>query len=102
MFGLDGRRLYLREMHAVLNSLIQGAAAVLMKQATVDLNARLPDDCFQVCHQHDEVQVETPESEAELVKSIALECFENAGKPFNFRCPLAADVKIGRTWAETH
>jgi len=39
--GLDGRRLHVRSDHAALNTLLQSAGAVVMKQALVLLDGRL-------------------------------------------------------------
>ena len=36
--GLDGRRLFIRSEHAALNTLLQGAGAIVMKKALVIFN----------------------------------------------------------------
>jgi DNA polymerase I-like protein with 3'-5' exonuclease and polymerase domains len=107
--GLDGRHLHVRSEHAALNTLLQSAGAVLMKRATVILFDRLvelglkPNEDFAfVAHVHDEFQVECWPEFSELVKEEAEDAIYQAGRTFNFRCPLAGEAKAGSTWAETH
>jgi len=109
--GLDGRDIYIRSAHASLNSLLQGAGAVVCKQWLVLLEEQLQskfkhgwdgDYCF-CAWSHDEVQIacRTPEI-AQQVAELATDCVRQAGEHFNFRCPLAGEYKIGTTWADTH
>jgi DNA polymerase-1 len=103
--GLDGRHLRIRSKHAALNTLLQSAGAVLMKQATILMNQRIRMaglHALQVGHIHDEVQFECPEAEAEEVSKILEQCIKDAGEAFGFRCPLDGEARVGATWAETH
>jgi DNA polymerase-1 len=101
--GIDGRPLYPRSEHAALNTLLQSAGAVVMKQACIiAYNAIDPNRCWQVAAVHDEYQfVSTPEY-AHEVGSIVVDAIRKAGKGFNFRCPLDGEYRIGANWAETH
>ena len=57
--GLDGRRLQVRSDHAALNTLLQGAGAIVMKQALVLLDEKLITlgiDYKFVANVHDEWQ----------------------------------------------
>jgi DNA polymerase I-like protein with 3'-5' exonuclease and polymerase domains len=107
--GLDGRLLNVRHKHAALNTLLQGAGAVVMKQATILLRDSLADvglglgiDYCNVGHIHDEIQLEVPEADAQLVGELAVASIRHAGEVFNFRCRLDGAFKVGTTWAETH
>ena len=103
--GLDGRKVFIRSEHAALNSLLQSAGAIIMKQALIILDKYATMyglDYKFVGNVHDEFQVEVLESQAERFGSLAASCIEAAGIHFNLRCPLAGDYKVGANWAETH
>jgi len=103
--GLDGRRLLVRSEHAALNTLLQSAGAIAMKQALVELDRKLTDAGIPfdfVANVHDEWQIETPEFCAEQVGELAVEAIREMSLYFNMNCPLDAEYKIGTTWAETH
>ena len=103
--GLDGRRLIVRSQHAALNTLLQGAGAVVMKQALIMLNRKLIHanmDARFVANVHDEWQIETTEQDAETVGHFAVQSIRQAGIRLNLRCPLDGEFKVGLNWASTH
>jgi DNA polymerase I-like protein with 3'-5' exonuclease and polymerase domains len=103
--GLDGRRLQVRSDHAALNTLLQSAGAIVMKQAVVLLDESLSKfgiDYKFVANVHDEWQIEVEESYADMVGRIGAQSIENAGKVLDMRCPLAGEYKVGNSWKETH
>jgi DNA polymerase family A len=107
--GLDGRRIPVRSEHAALNTLLQSAGAVLMKKCLV-----MADKAAQACgwspgvdfewvaNIHDEVQVEVNEEIANEFGNICTEALLQAGKSFEFRCPITGSFDVGNNWAETH
>ena len=103
--GLDGRRLRVRSEHAALNTLLQAAGAIVMKQALVILDDYAKQwklDYNFIGNIHDEVQSEVAADQAEKYGWLAVECLKAAGVHFNLRCPLDGEFQIGTTWAETH
>lgn len=105
--GLDKRILPVRSQHSALNTLLQSAGALAVKKATCLLwdylkEANLANDVRQVAHVHDEFQLLVRQGKEEEVGKIAVRAFQDAGKFFNFRCPLDGEYKYGRNWAETH
>ena len=103
--GLDGRRLQVRSDHAALNTLLQSAGAIVMKQAVVLLDESLSKfgiDYKFVANVHDEWQIEVEESYADMVGKIGVQSIENAGKILSMRCPLGGEYKVGNSWKETH
>ena len=103
--GLDGRRLQVRSPHAALNTLLQGAGAIVMKQALVLLDSKLQKvklNAHFVANVHDEWQIECHKEVAETVGKMAVEAIKEAGEVLQLRCPLTGEYRIGRTWAETH
>ena len=103
--GLDGRRLLVRSEHSALNTLLQSAGAIAMKQALVELDRKLTEagiPCDFVANVHDEWQIEAPEFCANQLGELAVEAIREMSLYFNMNCPLDAEYKIGKTWAETH
>jgi DNA polymerase-1 len=103
--SLDGRRLMVRSAHAALNVLLQGAGAVVMKQALVLLHSKLNRvimDASFVANVHDEWQIETNEKLAESVGQAGVQAIQEAGLTLGLRCPLDGEYKIGTNWATTH
>ena len=103
--GLDGRRLIVRSQHAALNTLLQGAGAIVMKQALIMLNRKLIHanmDARFVANVHDEWQIETTEKDAETVGYFAVQSIRQAGIRLKLRCPLDGEFKVGLNWAATH
>ena len=103
--ALDGRRLIVRSQHAALNTLLQGAGAIVMKQALIMLNRKLIHanmNALFVANVHDEWQIETTEQDAETVGHFAVQSIRQAGIRLNLRCPLDGEFKVGLNWAATH
>mgnify|MGYP003133919736 FL=1 len=103
--ALDGRLLYVRSEHSALNTLLQGAGAIICKQWLVhimervikaELNVRL------VASIHDEYQFEVAIPHIERFCKLAKEAMTQTTKTLNMKCELDCDYKIGKTWAETH
>ena len=103
--GLDGRKLYIRNKHAALNTLLQGAGAILMKKALIMLDDILKLNTINyrfVANIHDEWQIEVKESQVDFVGEMAVKCIIDAGEHFNLRCPMDGEYKVGGNWSETH
>lgn len=100
--GIDGRKLYVRHEHAALNTLLQSAGAIAMKKATVLACSAVQDKADLVAHIHDEMQFECRPEHAELVGKAASVSIAEAGSSLGFRCPLAGEWRVGKSWADTH
>ena len=101
--GLDGRKLRVRSEHAALNTLLQGAGAIVMKQALVHLSDRLKNIPHRfVANVHDEWQIETTAHYADTVGRIGVRAIRSAGETLSLRCPLDGEYRVGNNWAETH
>lgn len=103
--GLDGRRLYIRQEHKALNTLLQGAGAIVMKKALVIFKELLTVN--QIPHKmllnvHDEWQLEVPKQFGEIVGELGVSAIQAAGVALGLRCPLDGEYKVGKNWAETH
>jgi DNA polymerase I len=101
--ALDGRKLYIRSEHSALNTLLQGAGAIVMKQALIILNDKIKDlDAHFVANVHDEWQIEVREDQADEVGRLGVEAIIEAGKVLKLKCPLDGEYKTGDNWSETH
>lgn len=107
-----GRRRYLPELASdnfrvrqaaerqAMNSGIQGLAADIFKIALVRLDAELESARLAsriVLQVHDEIVVETEESEREDVRRLTLEAMENA---YPLAVPLEVNIAWGKNWAD--
>lgn len=103
--GLDGRRVHVRSEHAALNTLLQSAGAILMKQALVLAIKKLDKYGYPyklVAQVHDEMQLEVPDEYAERVGICVRNAIREAGVHFNLRCPTDGEYMIGSNWSQTH
>jgi DNA polymerase I-like protein with 3'-5' exonuclease and polymerase domains len=103
--GLDGRKIWVRSEHAALNSLLQGAGAIVMKKALVILDEKFKKnkiDAKFVVNAHDEFQIECSADIADTVGKAAVQSIKEAGLAYNLRCPLDGEYKVGKNWKETH
>jgi len=105
LLGLDKRHLLVRSEHSALNTLLQGAGAILMKKSLVILNNKLKCgiiDAKFCANVHDEWQVEVPEEDADKVGEMAVAAIEEAGVALGLRCPTTGEYNVGNNWKETH
>ena len=103
--GIDGRKLLCRSEHSAVNTLLQGAGAIVMKQALVLLDRKLKTAKIPykfVANVHDEWQLEVQEIYAEQVGKFGVKAIEEAGQVLEMRCPLTGEYKVGNNWKETH
>ena len=103
--GLDQRKIMIRHPHAALNSLLQGAGAIVMKYALTLLEKYVTIKQIKaspVVNVHDEFQYEVEERRADEFGRLAVQSIIDAGKQLNVRCPLNGEYKIGNNWSETH
>ena len=103
--GIDGRKLYIRSEHAALNTLLQSAGAIVMKQAMIGFNELIKLntlDAHFVCNVHDEWQVEALEKQSDCVGQLGVDSIIKAGEQLKLFCELDGAYKIGDNWSETH
>ena len=103
--GLDQRKIIIRHQYSALNTLLQGAGAVVMKKSLTLLQEYVISKqikAFPVVNVHDEFQYEVQEDRAEEFGRLAVQSIIDAGKQLNIRCPLDGKYKVGNNWSETH
>jgi len=109
-----GRRLYLPEINSrngmrrqaaertAINAPMQGTAADIIKRAMISVDRWLQSGDLQsrmIMQVHDELVLEVPESELEIVKQGLIERMESAAE---LLVPLVVDVGVGNNWDEAH
>ena len=103
--ALDGRKVWVRSEHAALNSLLQSAGAIVAKQWLVCMTEELRKQKIPyklLAWVHDEVQLETTKEYGDVVGKIVTEAAKKAGEVLNFRCPIAAEYRVGANWYDCH
>ena len=101
--GIDGRRIHIRSPHAGLNTLLQGAGAIVCKQWAIEIDRRVRReklDANLVCSIHDQYVYEVHEKSVDRFKEVCHTGIEQAGQYLEIRCPLSCDIGIGKTWYE--
>ena len=103
--ALDGRLLHIRSEHAALNTLLQGAGAIICKQWLVHIMERVIKadlDVRLVASIHDEYQFEVAIPDVNRFCKLTKEAMTQTQKTLGVKCELDCDYKVGKTWAETH
>jgi DNA polymerase I len=109
-----GRRLWVPEINsanvqrrngaerAAINAPMQGTAADLIKLAMIAVQNWVVSERLQsklIMQVHDELVLEVPDSELELVKKTLPELMQNVAK---LSVPLLAEVGVGSNWESAH
>ncbi len=109
-----GRRLYLPEINArngmrrqaaertAINAPMQGTAADIIKRAMVSVDDWLRQGTLKsrmIMQVHDELVLEVPESELQLIQAGLIQRMESAAE---LLVPLVVDVGVGDNWDEAH
>ena len=105
IIGLDGRQLQIRAVHSSLNTLIQGAGAIVCKQWLVHMDERIRAkgiDAKLIASVHDEYQFEVSKKDTTIFGQITKDAMKDTEATLNVKCPLDCEYKVGNTWAETH
>jgi DNA polymerase-1 len=109
-----GRRLWLPEINspngprragaerAAINAPMQGTAADLIKLAMIAVQGWLESEQLgtrMIMQVHDELVLEVPEGELELVRVKLPELMAGVAE---LKVPLVAETGVGRNWEEAH
>lgn len=90
-----------REVGSMINAIIQGTGADMMKKSMVAMHPQLQAIGARIISTvHDEVIVSCPIKNAKRGFKIVYESMMEAGK--DLTVPIGVDCKYGRTWGEAH
>lgn len=98
--NVTGRQRNLPERTAI-NTVIQGSAADLIKQAMIAVHQRLKDESHSgrlLLQIHDELVFEVPSQDCDSLIELARTEMESA---MSLEVPLVVDVKAGENWLDT-
>ena len=101
LLALDGRRVLVDSPHKALNYLLQCSAGIVAKRWMV-IADNFNFNAHQLAFVHDELQYECEVQNADKLMKILERSAELAGEYYNLRCPIAAEAKQGKTWADVH
>jgi DNA polymerase-1 len=105
--GLDGRKIYVRSTHSLINCLIQNAGAVVAKFISCSIDKQIKAqglDAHMVCNYHDEVNLEVIDNPLtiEAIHVIINKAIKKCNDYFKFNIPMDMDIKVGANWKEIH
>ncbi len=102
---IDGRTVLVRSPHKALNTLLQGAGAIVSKAWLVIARQQLDAaglDYSIMAWVHDELQVSCPADVAQQVGDILVAAARESGDRLGFRCPVDAEFDVGADWSACH
>ena len=105
IYGADGRRIYVDSPHKVLNYLLQGNEAIYMKHVMTLSDRLLSKNKVRaklLCFYHDELNMEVHPDDVDKAVKILSHSFKKAGETLQFKCPMASDPKVGKSWYDIH
>jgi len=104
--ALDGNPYHIRSAHSALNTLLQGAGALIAKQWVIEidkeLNRKYANRYEFILQVHDEVELEVDADIAEDVARICEASSLKAGEVLKIRMPVHSEGKVGDTWYDVH
>lgn len=103
--GIDGRKIFVRSWHSIMNSLFQNAGSMVNKVATIKIYKRMQEQGIRghfVGNFHDEIQAEIHKDDIKKYKKIVLQSFKEAGEFFELNIPIEGECKVGANWCQTH
>ncbi len=100
---LDGRDVLIRSDHKALNTLLQGAGAVISKAWIIIAEQYLKDIPHDLmAWVHDELQVACPAEYADQVGEQLVKAANDAGDRLGFARRVDAEYQVGKDWSECH
>ena len=87
---------------ALVNTPVQGGCADIMKRVMVALADRLKGKARIVNVVHDEVILETEDADAEYAKKVVGETMVEMPREIYPGAPMAAEIGVGKSWADKH
>ena len=89
-----------QQFTALVNTPVQGGCADGMKRALVLIASRLPANSRLISTVHDEVIVESPEADAEVVCAVVRESMISAMTDLFPQVPIEVEAGVCERWSE--
>lgn len=103
--AIDGRRLYIRSEHILLNSLIQGSAAVLFKAWGIGVWRMIDEigiDAEITIMVHDELDGRIIKGVREEMSKLLKDALKEVEVEYKLKVELETQTKFGNSWAQVH
>jgi len=116
--AIDGRRLYSRSKHSLVNLLLQSTGAIIVDYSLCLFDMKMGglkiDELGRPYYEyrnkivkrvqyfHDEYGIEVESSVSEQISKIMEWSMSEAGIRLKLKVPLVGEAKAGHNWAETH
>lgn len=108
--GLDGRKIFTRSAHSALNFLLQTDGSLIIKywliysrdMITEEFGPARGPNWRPLLWVHDEQQLSTNPTATPRIIQLLPEAMHRVNDLFELKCPMDADVKVGKSWRETH
>jgi DNA polymerase I-like protein with 3'-5' exonuclease and polymerase domains len=106
VIGLDGRKLFARSSHSLVNLKFQSDGALIIKRAMkilwLEWLPKTDIEAYLLIQQHDEWQAQVREGQEKQYADLALRALVEAGRYYNYKVPIVGKAIVGRNWAQTH
>jgi len=118
IIGIDGRRLYSRSKHSLVNLLFQSTGAIIVDYAVCLFDMKMGNLYLdekgrpyykykgkvvkRVGYFHDEFEGETEPDIAEEIAKLMEWSMEEAGRRLKLNIPLIGEAKVGKNWRDVH
>ena len=108
LLALDGNPYHIRSAHSALNTLLQGAGALIAKKWVIVADEMLSQKYTAgeqyefILQVHDEVEIECDADIAEDVRDIVVSASLEAGERLKIRMPIHSEGRVGDTWYDVH
>ena len=105
IIGIDGRKIFTRSEHSLVNAYFQSTGSIVVKVAAMYLDKWCRErnlKAQQIIIYHDELEYEVPYEEKDIVEQLAKEAFKQAGRFLKIRVPVTGTPKWGLNWKEVH
>lgn len=103
--AIDGRRLYIRSSHVLLNSLIQASSAIIFKKWSALIWKYIDEyqlDAKIIILYHDECELRVHEDHVDKTIEVIQMALQKTKDYYKIRVPLATESKTGYSWASVH
>ena len=118
VLGIDGRRLYSRSEHSLVNLVFQSCGATIMDYSGIFLakwlggvkreRGEVPyfsvsgKKVYRCVYNHDEYVYACPPELADMIAELGCKSISQAAKHLKIRVPISGEAKIGASWKEIH
>lgn len=116
--GIDGRKVFSRARHGLVNLAIQSTASIIMDYSQAWMDKKLggitlvdgtyprytigTHRAYRVGFYHDEVQYSADPEIAKYIGQMGVESIKRAGEFYKLKVPLLGSYAVSQNWAGTH